>query len=93
MVAAAFRRLVVLSVVVGVELREQLVAEEVATSRSLDLHSNSFAEALTYFPNPEDFVLGPDEYLDKVNELKSAVRIPIVAKTSFSASGIPATGC
>ncbi len=58
---------------------EQLVAEEMATSRSMDLHSNSFAEAMTYFPEPEDFVLGSDEYLDKISELKRAVQIPIVS--------------
>lgn len=58
---------------------EQLVAEEMATSRSLHTHSHSYAEALTYFPDPEDFVLGPDEYLDKIRELKEALDIPVVA--------------
>lgn len=58
---------------------EQLVAEEVATARSIHNHANSFAEALTYFPDPEEFVLGPDEYLDKLRELKDALEIPVVA--------------
>jgi dihydroorotate dehydrogenase (fumarate) len=58
---------------------EQLVAEEMATTRSMHTHADSYAEALTYFPDPEDFVLGPDEYLDKLSELKSAVRIPVMA--------------
>ncbi len=58
---------------------EQLVAEEMATSRSIDSVAHSNAEALSYFPDPEDFVLGPDEYLEKIRELKKAVDIPVVA--------------
>ncbi|MDX2199070.1 MAG: dihydroorotate dehydrogenase-like protein [Phycisphaerae bacterium] len=58
---------------------EQLTAEELAHTRSMDAHANSFAEALTYFPDPADFVLGPHEYLDKLNELKRALTIPVVA--------------
>lgn len=58
---------------------EQLVAEEVTTSRSMETHAHSFAEAITYFPESADFVLGPDEYLAKIDELKHAVKLPIVA--------------
>ena len=66
---------------------EQLVAEELATSRSIDSVAYSSPEALSYFPNPEDFVLGPDEYLDKIRELKEAVDIPIVASLNGVTQG------
>jgi len=36
------------------------------------------AEALSYFPQPKDFILGPDEYLNHISKLKQAVDIPII---------------
>jgi dihydroorotate dehydrogenase (fumarate) len=66
---------------------EQLVAEEMATAHSMHTPSHSFAEALTYFPDPEDFVLGPDEYLDKLRELKGALGIPVVASLNGVTTG------
>ena len=45
---------------------EQILREELATHKSLATHTESFAEALSYFPDNEDFRLGPDEYLGKV---------------------------
>ena len=66
---------------------EQLVAEEMATAHSIHTPSHSFAEAITYFPDPEDFVLGPDEYLDKVRELKGALDIPVVASLNGVTQG------
>ena len=36
---------------------EQLTSEGLATHRSMDTHAESFAEALTYFADPENFVL------------------------------------
>lgn len=41
--------------------------------------TDSFAEALSYFPEPEDFRRGPDEYLEHIQKLKAAVDIPIIA--------------
>jgi pyruvate-ferredoxin/flavodoxin oxidoreductase len=38
---------------------EQIVREQVATFVHTESHGYSFAEALTYFPSPESFALGP----------------------------------
>ncbi|HVO43119.1 MAG TPA: dihydroorotate dehydrogenase-like protein, partial [Aggregatilineales bacterium] len=67
--------------------------EEQLAARQRDLHyhmtfgTESFAEALTYFPEPPQFHVGPDDYLEHIRRAKAAVKIPIIASlnaTSFS---------
>ncbi len=57
---------------------EQLAAEGLATMRSVDGPANSYAEALTYLPSPDDFVLGPQEYLEHLARVKAAVSVPVI---------------
>ena len=40
---------------------EQLMAEQVATAGAIEGTSGSFAEALSYFPSPPGFRVGPEE--------------------------------
>ena len=49
--------------------------------------TDSFAEALTYFPEPDDFRLGPEEYLKHIAAAKKATRIPIIASLNGSSEG------
>ena len=58
---------------------EQIVREQVATFAHTEPHGDSFAEALTYFPSPEAFALGPDEYLEQIRRIKEAVGVPVIA--------------
>ena len=52
-------------------------------SRALDYFLNrgteSFAEAMTYFPDLGNYNIGPDDYLALIQKLKSKVEIPIIA--------------
>jgi dihydroorotate dehydrogenase (fumarate) len=57
---------------------EQISREQVATFVHTESHGQSFAEALTYFPSPEAFALGPDEYLEHVRKVKQAVSVPVL---------------
>jgi dihydroorotate dehydrogenase (fumarate) len=57
---------------------EQIVREEIAINRSIETPRDSYAEALSYFPEPEEFELGPDEYLEQVRRVKAAVSVPVV---------------
>jgi len=66
---------------------EQLASEQLATSRSMDTPADSFAEALSYFPQPDEFVLGPEEYLEQIRKIKAAVRIPVVASLNGTTPG------
>jgi dihydroorotate dehydrogenase (fumarate) len=66
---------------------EQLAAEGMTACRDMDGPADSFAEALTYFPSPEKFILGPDEYLDHIRKIKKAVGIPVIASLNGSTPG------
>jgi dihydroorotate dehydrogenase (fumarate) len=57
---------------------EQITREQVSAQRILDTPAESFAEALSYFPEPEDYMLGPDEYLEQIRRVKSAVGVPVM---------------
>jgi dihydroorotate dehydrogenase (fumarate) len=66
---------------------EQVVSEEVAVTRAMDSPKESYAEALGYLPEPEDFTLGPDAYLDQVRKIKAAVTVPVIASLNGTSSG------
>src|SRR3954454_2166258 len=57
---------------------EQLIREELAVTRSIETPKDSFAEALSYLPEPEEFTLGPDDYLEQVRRIKAAVAVPVI---------------
>src|ERR1035441_4752811 len=65
----------------------RLTREEVGTIRQMEIVSGSYPEALTYFPEPEAFLLGPEKYLDQVRQLKQAVRIPVIASLNGATPG------
>ena len=66
---------------------EQLRNERIELARRLEQGTESFAESLTYFPEPEEYNHGPSEYLKHIQRAKAAVSIPIIA--SLNASGSP----
>ncbi len=49
--------------------------------------TDSFAEALTYFPKTTEFNLGPDEYLEHVRKAKAAVGVPVIASLNGVSDG------
>lgn len=58
---------------------EQLALESGSLDRDLCRGTESFAEALSYFPAHEDFRQGQDAYLSQIFRAKSASSIPILA--------------
>ncbi len=58
---------------------EQLVQEKFELHHHLTHGTESFAESLTYFPEPEIFHVGPELYLEHIRQAKAAVNIPIIA--------------
>lgn len=66
---------------------EQISGEEVATARATETHANSSGEASSYLPDPPDFHLGPDEYLEQLRKLKKAVRVPVIASLNGTTRG------
>src|SRR5579862_8510778 len=66
---------------------EQLRQDRAELAHHLEQGTESFAEALTYFPEPESFHLGPEEYLQHIARAKKATRIPIIASLNCSSTG------
>ncbi|HMP83219.1 MAG TPA: dihydroorotate dehydrogenase-like protein [Verrucomicrobiota bacterium] len=66
---------------------EQLRIDRLELNQSMDAGTFSFPEALTYFPEPEEFHLGPEEYLKHISRAKEAVKIPIIASLNGSTTG------
>ncbi|MFY7802405.1 MAG: dihydroorotate dehydrogenase-like protein [Limnoraphis robusta] len=66
---------------------EQLLREKFELQHHLEYGTESFAEALTYFPEPDEFHVGPELYLDHIQQAKQAVQIPIIASLNGFSSG------
>jgi len=66
---------------------EQLRQEEADLNYHLAAGTESFAESLTYFPQPSEFHTGPEGYLNHIRKAKSSVRIPIIASLNGSTLG------
>jgi dihydroorotate dehydrogenase (fumarate) len=66
---------------------EQLRQDSAELAHHMEHGTESFAEALTYFPEPEEFRLGPEEYLQHIAKAKQAVKIPIIASLNGSSVG------
>ncbi len=66
---------------------EQIVGEELATLTATESVEHSFAESLSYLPSPEDFVLGPHQYLEHLGKVKAAVRVPVIASLNGTSRG------
>lgn len=66
---------------------EQLSLERRELFESMTQGTDSFAEALTYFPEPSEFHVGPEVYLENIQKAKAAVQIPIIASLNGSTPG------
>lgn len=66
---------------------EQIAREEVNVTRSIETPKDSYAEALSYFPEPEDFVLGPEDYLEQIRKIKAAVAVPVIGSLNGTTEG------
>jgi dihydroorotate dehydrogenase (fumarate) len=66
---------------------EQVVREELAVTRSVDTPKESYAEALSYLPEPQEFTLGPDEYLEQIRRIRKAVHIPVIGSLNGTTEG------
>ena len=58
---------------------EQITREEQGTIMDMALSSNTSAEAISFFPQPDEFRLGPEKYLEQVRRIKAAVAVPVIA--------------
>jgi dihydroorotate dehydrogenase (fumarate) len=58
---------------------EQITAARSGRIHHLDPLDQQFATVLSYFPESEQYALGPDEYLEQLRRIKNAVKVPVLA--------------
>ncbi len=66
---------------------EQLQQESVELEHHLAQGTNSFAEAASFFPQPDQFRLGPEGYLNHIHRAKRVVSVPIIASLNGATLG------
>jgi len=66
---------------------EQLRQESSELEQHLAEGTDSFAEASSFFPQPDEFRLGPEGYLNHIHRAKKAVSIPIIASLNGATVG------
>ncbi len=76
------------AVVVYSLFEEQITHQQLELDHYLTRGTETYAEALTYFPDLGQYNLGPEAYLEHITRLKQSVHIPIIA----SLNGISAGG-
>lgn len=75
------------AIVVYSLFEEQINHESGELNHYLSYHAESYAEALNYFPEPDQFKLTPYQYLDHIANLKKAVDIPVIGSLNGISSG------
>jgi dihydroorotate dehydrogenase (fumarate) len=63
---------------------EQIRYERYELHWSMSQGTESYPEALSYFPEPGEFSVGPEEYVRYIEKAKAAVNIPIIASLNGS---------
>ena len=66
---------------------EQIMHDEIEMTRVHEIGTDSFAESLTYFPDEDDYHVGPESYLEYIAKAKKAVKIPVIASLNGTSKG------
>ena len=66
---------------------EQIHHEAAELEHYLSYGTQSFAEALSYFPETAEYNLGPEEYIEHIRKAKEAVDIPIIGSLNGISTG------
>jgi dihydroorotate dehydrogenase (fumarate) len=66
---------------------EQISFEQEELNHFLTRGTESFAEALSYFPEEEDYNMGPEEYLEHIRKAKEQTDIPIIGSLNGTSTG------
>lgn len=66
---------------------EQITAESFYLDYYLNHGTDSYAESLNYFPELQQYNIGPDEYLNLIRSAKEAVNIPIIGSLNGVSTG------
>ena len=57
---------------------EQIQADELGRAQHMDAHEEAHAEATSYFPLADEFMIGPERYLEHIRRLRESVQVPVI---------------
>lgn len=66
---------------------EQILRESLQLDHFLNYGTESFAEALTYFPEAGRYTLAPEVYVETLHRIKQAVSIPVIGSLNGVSTG------
>jgi dihydroorotate dehydrogenase (fumarate) len=66
---------------------EQITQESQQLDHYLSYGTDSYAEALDYFPEPHEYKIGPEGYLELVREAKDSLDIPVIGSLNGVSTG------
>lgn len=75
------------AIVVHSLFEEEILHEAHELDHYLTYGSYSYAEALNYFPEANEYELGPDEYLEHLQKAKRVVQIPVIGSLNGVSTG------
>ena len=65
---------------------EQITREQLGMVYHMELLDHGSSEALSYFPQADEFRLGPDQYLEQIRLVKQTVTLPVIASLNGTTS-------
>lgn len=66
---------------------EQITFDSYYLDYHLTQGTHSYAESISYFPDMQNYNVGPEEYLDLIRQAKQAVDIPIIGSLNGTSIG------
>lgn len=76
------------SAIVMVSLfEEQIVRESMALDHFLSVGTESYAESLSYIPEPVSYRMGGDAYLELIRSAKASLSIPVIGSLNGMSAG------
>jgi dihydroorotate dehydrogenase (fumarate) len=66
---------------------EQVTLEQKSLNENLVRGTDSFAEALSYFPEYDSFIFAPDEYVEHIRRIRESVGVPVIGSLNGTSRG------
>ena len=66
---------------------EQVTLEQKSLNANLVRGSESFAEAISYFPDYDRFTFAPDRYVEHIGKVKESVDVPVIGSLNGTSRG------
>jgi dihydroorotate dehydrogenase (fumarate) len=66
---------------------EQIIHESLELDYFLTRGTDSSAESMSYFPDSDKYLVGPEKYLNQVTALKKALKIPVIGSLNGVSKG------